>query len=114
MADPSYTATDLGLAVSIGELKTDVRNVLTGLDDIKTTIGNFGARLGGLETAHAVTSAQAVEARREAAEAKAEAMRLRSDLDTAQQGKEARKPPWTAIVAVVVATAALVKQYLGF
>ena len=114
MTTPTYTANDLGLAVSIGELKTDVRNVLAGVEEIKGTLGNVVVRLSGLETEHAVTRREASEARREAAEAKVEATSLRGELAEAQRTKDARKPPWTAIAALGVSAFVVAKQYLGF
>jgi len=108
--ESSYT----DLAVSVGEVKTDVRNILTGIGEIKDALGTVVGRITDLETAHAVTEREAREARREASEAKAETEKLRIELAVKDSAKESRKPPWTAIGALGVASFVAAKQYLGF
>lgn len=75
--EPTYT----DLAVSIGELKRDVANVLSGVNEIKSTLHDTVDRVGKVETKQAL------------AEQRLDAM----------DAKTARKPPWTAIAALVVA-----------
>ena len=102
------------LAVSVGEVKTDVRNILTGVGEIKSVLTEAVGRLTSLETAHAVTEREAREARRETSEARFEIDKLRAEILSQADAKESRKPPWTAIGALGVASFVAAKQYLGF
>lgn len=80
------------MAVSIGELKTGMANVLAGIETINTKLDNQDGRLRKVETKHEVLE-QRVNA-----------------IDV----KEGRKAPWTAIVALIIAGLSVAAQVFGF
>lgn len=92
MTDQNYTE----LAVSLGRVEEGLKHVMAGIDDIKATVADQNARLGVVETKTASTEKDVT--------------RIRAELDQAT----ARKPPWTAIAAFVVAAIAAAKSFFGF
>lgn len=90
--DSAYT----GLAVTIGEVKTDVGHILAGIGEIKETLANQDGRLRNVETVQAATVGKVEE------------------LDKKISATEARKPPWTAIAALAISAFITLKQFLGF
>lgn len=81
------------LAVSIGELKTGMTNVLAGIDSINVKLDNQDGRLRAVEQGHV-----GLDTRVEA-------------IEKATASKEERKAPWTAIVALVIAFASVIAQF---
>lgn len=85
---------DTYMAVSIGELKTGMANVLAGIESINTKLDNQDGRLRTVETKHEVLETRV------------------NTIDNTMVSKEEHKAPWTAIVAILVAAGSFALQFI--
>ena len=84
------------LAVSIGELKTGMKTALAGIDGINTKLDNQDNRLRDVETKHEVLAG------------------VVGGIKETMKTTDARRTPWTAIVALVFAGASVAAQFFQF
>ena len=101
-AEPTYT----DLAVAIGRLEEGQKNVLDGVNRIELISKEALDRVGIVEQRQALTD-QRLNASIEDQKAAA------STAEADRRAASARKPPWTAIAALLVASYLAVRQTLG-
>lgn len=91
---PNSAITPDYVSIAIGELKTDVKHILDGVNEIKSTVEGHGAQISQVKADLAVLGEQVANIR-----------------ETAKDAAQ-RKPPWTAIGAFIVALVAAGKGFL--
>jgi hypothetical protein len=100
--EPTYT----DLAVAVGRLEEGQKHVLSGVDELKTIVH------AAIEGVTEIRQDRALD-RKDINDLQEWRSTAERDTREAKQAAEARKPPWTAIAAVVLAGFAIVKDFFG-